>query len=73
VQGVGETLSYEYDLGDGWFHRITVEHIAEGEESTGGIRLLDGKGACPPEDSTGHPNSGNPNLNRDQAYSKSQP
>jgi hypothetical protein len=35
VQAPGETSMYEYDLGDRFLHRITVERIAEAESSSG--------------------------------------
>jgi hypothetical protein len=42
-------MTYEYDFGDGWLHRIVLEHVAE---STSPVppRVLKAKGACPPED-----------------------
>jgi hypothetical protein len=52
VQKVGDQCRYTYDLGDGWRHRLTVIGITnvEGGES---VEILEGKGACPPEDSNG--------------------
>jgi Plasmid pRiA4b ORF-3-like protein len=48
------SLLYEYDMGDGWRHEITLQRIlpAKGDERprcTGGAR------ACPPEDCGGVP------------------
>ena len=44
-------LFYTYDLGDQWEHRIELEEIISDDE--GNALLLDGAGACPPEDSNG--------------------
>ncbi|OEJ63862.1 plasmid pRiA4b ORF-3 family protein [Magnetovibrio blakemorei] len=46
----GETFLYVYDFGDDWRHEIKVESI--GSKPTE-LRCLDGKRACPPEDSGG--------------------
>ena len=43
-------LDYVYDLGDGWEHLI-----AFGETRFDGPRVLEGAGACPPEDCGGLP------------------
>ena len=53
LQTPGEALNYLYDLGDGWSHKLTLEAVADAASSTGACELLDGGGACPPEDSTG--------------------
>ena len=50
---VGDSFIYEYDMGDQWVHDVRVE---KKPERKGGRRhpwVLDGKGACPPEDSGG--------------------
>jgi hypothetical protein len=50
----GAKLIYEYDLGDGWTHAVTLEKItliASGEYPT--PEVLAGENACPPEDSGG--------------------
>lgn len=54
------TLTYEYDLGDSWMHRITIErieHLAEDEMSEDTLwvtpRCLAGQRACPLEDCGG--------------------
>lgn len=49
----GMQLLYLYDLGDHWYHKITLESIKPKEESTGAVQLLEGALACPPEDSRG--------------------
>lgn len=53
-------LTYEYDLGDSWMHRITIEHIEhlvdeDLSEDAFWItpRCLAGSRACPPEDAGG--------------------
>lgn len=45
-----------YDYGDEWMHSVTlIEKLAypEGYEKHSGITVLDGEGACPPEDCGG--------------------
>lgn len=44
---------YEYDFGDSWQHRVTVEDIWPRTDMTLVPRCLDGKRACPPEDCGG--------------------
>ncbi|HPZ29469.1 MAG TPA: plasmid pRiA4b ORF-3 family protein [Defluviitoga sp.] len=48
----GQTYVYIYDFGDDWVHKITLEKINE-TDNTLSATLLDGKGACPPEDCGG--------------------
>jgi hypothetical protein len=45
----GDEFTYLYDLADGWSHTITVEDIHQAETDNR-PRVLDGAGACPPED-----------------------
>jgi hypothetical protein len=47
----GDELWYEYDFGDGWDHRLTVEKVLEAPPST--THCTDGRMACPPEDCGG--------------------
>jgi hypothetical protein len=48
------TFAYEYDLGDSWDHRITVEKILDPDPTAAGVaQCLDGERACPPEDCGG--------------------
>jgi Plasmid pRiA4b ORF-3-like protein len=49
----GASFVYEYDFGDGWQHRVTVEDIWTRTENDLVPRCLDGKRACPPEDCGG--------------------
>ena len=39
-----------YDLGDQWEHRLVLEDIVEEEDH---VTLVDGRGACPSEESNG--------------------
>jgi hypothetical protein len=48
----GEHFHYLYDFGDSWSHTVTLEEIREGGEHNV-VRVLDGAGACPPEDCGG--------------------
>lgn len=48
----GQTYVYIYDFGDDWIHKITLEKIDETDNSSSAT-LLNGKGACPPEDCGG--------------------
>jgi hypothetical protein len=49
-----DTLGYEYDFGDSWEHRITVEKILPPDPAAAMTALcLDGARACPPEDCGG--------------------
>jgi yecA family protein len=43
----------EYDFGDGWVHRVTVEAIVAEMPAVKYPRCLTGKRACPPEDCGG--------------------
>lgn len=47
----GKKFTYIYDFGDDWVHQITLEKKMEGQSP--GAELVDGKGACPPEDCGG--------------------
>jgi len=48
-------LSYVYDLGDDWRHRIIVEDIKPAEAGASYPRFLGGERRCPPEDCGGPP------------------
>ncbi len=47
------TLLYVYDLGDRWTHRLELLAVQPGAAGRSYPRLLDGAGACPPEDCGG--------------------
>ena len=47
------TLTYEYDFGDGWVHKITLEAIGKLKKGITYPRCTGGRGACPPEDCGG--------------------
>lgn len=50
----GASIKYEYDFGDGWMHKISVESREDYKESEIPlVLLLDGANACPPEDCGG--------------------
>ena len=50
----GSHIKYEYDFGDSWMHRITLEsQQAYKKDETQGVFLIDGANACPPEDCGG--------------------
>lgn len=46
----GGRLYFDYDFGDGWEHRITLEKFLEPEPGTAYPVCIDGSRACPPED-----------------------
>jgi hypothetical protein len=49
---VGQRFTYVYDFGDSWTHTLTLEEIREaGSENV--PEVLDGAGACPPENCGG--------------------
>lgn len=52
--GVKE-ISYTYDMGDNWQHRIIVEQLEPAEPGTPYPRFLGGERRCPPEDCGGLP------------------
>ena len=43
-------ITYEYDFGDGWEHRITLEKILPYESGQALPKCLAGRRSCPPED-----------------------
>lgn len=55
VVGVGRTLAYTYDFGDGWEHELLVEREVAVEPGTRYPVCVAGEGACPPEDCGGPP------------------
>ncbi len=46
-------LNYEYDFGDGWEHKITLEKILPFDANVHLPQCIKGKRACPPEDCGG--------------------
>ena len=52
---IGSSLTYTYDLGDGWEHGIVLEKRLCGADDTEYPVCVDGQQACPPEDSGGVP------------------
>ncbi len=50
---VKDTITYEYDFGDGWEHAITLEKITENERKVTYPECIRGKRSCPPEDCGG--------------------
>jgi hypothetical protein len=52
----GDVLAYDYDFGDSWQHRVTVEKILPPDPAMAKTaRCVDGARACPPEDCGGLP------------------
>jgi hypothetical protein len=52
---IGSSLTYTYDLGDGWEHSIVLEKRFSGCDDAEYPVCLDGQQACPPEDCGGVP------------------
>ena len=48
-------MTYVYDFGDDWEHRLTLTNIRQGESGVGYPRYVAGEGAAPPEDCGGLP------------------
>ena len=48
--GPGQSLTYEYDFGDGWIHEVKVEKGLERDERLHYPLCVGGARACPPED-----------------------
>lgn len=46
-------IKYEYDFGDGWSHKITLEKILPYQQDQVPVLCAKGKRACPPEDCGG--------------------
>lgn len=51
----GDSIHYEYDFGDGWMHKITLETINPNDAGIKSAVCIDGRMACPPEDCGGIP------------------
>jgi hypothetical protein len=48
-----DSLIYEYDFGDGWEHKVTLEKILPHDDSVQIPSCIKGKRNCPPEDCGG--------------------
>ncbi len=55
LQEPGQTLEYEYDMGDSWLHIVEVEQILEAKTGKTYPLCIDGVNDCPPEDCGGMP------------------
>jgi hypothetical protein len=49
------TMTYVYDFGDDWVHRLILTKIRQGEPGIGYPRYIAGEGNAPPEDCGGIP------------------
>ena len=52
---IGQSMTYEYDFGDGWRHKVLLEGYLIREKNMRYPRCLAGARACPPEDCGGIP------------------
>ena len=52
LQRKGDWMTYDYDFGDSWTHRVVLETMEEGDAARSAV-IEAGKGACPPEDCGG--------------------
>ena len=50
LQKEKDWILYEYDFGDSWEHKITLEKILPFDPKAVLPKCIKGKGACPPED-----------------------
>jgi hypothetical protein len=50
LQHEKDAMVYEYDFGDGWRHKVTLEKVLPFEAGAVLPACTKGKGACPPED-----------------------
>ncbi len=52
LQRKADWMTYEYDFGDSWTHRVVLETMEEADAARSAV-VVAGKGACPPEDCGG--------------------
>jgi hypothetical protein len=50
---VGNTVTYEYDFGDGWMHQLELVEISTHPTDEVLPQIIGGENACPPEDCGG--------------------
>jgi hypothetical protein len=50
---VGNTVTYEYDFGDGWMHHLELVDISTHPIDEVLPQIIGGENACPPEDCGG--------------------
>ena len=55
LREIGSSLTYTYDLGDGWEHSVVLEKRLRGGNGAERPVCLGGQWACPPEDCGGVP------------------
>lgn len=58
LKEAGDALVYEYDFGDYWRHRVTLERVLPPASGVAHPTCVAGKRACPPEDVGGLPGYG---------------
>lgn len=51
--GLGNTIAYEYDFGEGWVHQVKIEKLLPFDERLRYPLCIGGARACPPEDCGG--------------------
>ena len=49
----GDTMTYEYDMGDSWNHTVMLEEVVVPDSALKRAQCLAGARACPPEDCGG--------------------
>ncbi len=49
----GNTITYEYDFGDGWMHHLELVEISTHPINEVLPQIIEGENACPPEDCGG--------------------
>lgn len=55
IAGKIKRFDYLYDMGDSWEHELRIEKILPADPAASYPCLIDGAGACPPEDIGGLP------------------